>query len=357
MVRRIVTARQQYELLSPWRTAAENPTPPNIHDIMPGRFSDGNGRWDYRHQETSGDRYVHHEYGIHPATSPDSHTYTDHRGKTHTVHYDPALTGGQVPRPGKWGHEWDDQNALRNELTDLAPPPGMLWRGMSREEYEKSRDRGYFESAGGHNFDSQQGITYFSTKPEQAENYATWFAPAAHKPTFTHPGYVVGIPDRPDAPRGPNPNRPDPTSTEVGLPGRVPFSEATHHYVGRPSTITTGVQGVTEGWHGWEESGGVHPSSNIVWKQIHPGQHTAAFFTADAGFFSPAVGYYDPERELREAEEHRRWLRDHAEALESADFAMSDYVPSSHEEGTNPALDRLRKRMRDHKERRRDPSS
>lgn len=79
--------------------------------------------------------------------------------------------------------------------------------------------------------------------------------------------------------------------------------------------------------------------------------------TADAGFASPAVGYYDPERELREAEEHRRWLRDHAEALESADFAMSDYVPSSHEEGTNPALDRLRKRMRDHKERRRDPSS
>lgn len=276
MARRIVSARDQVEMLSPWRTAAENPAPPSIHDIMPGRFSDGNGRWDYRHQETSGNSYLRHEYGIHPVTSPASHSYVDHRGKTHTVHYDPALTGGQLPRPGKWGHEWENPDAVRNKLTDLNPPPGMLWRGMSREEYERSRDRGYFESEGGHNFDSQQGLTFFSTKPEQAENYATWFAPQAYKPTFTHPGYVVGIPDRPDAPRGAIPGENEIDSTEVGLPGRIPFSEATHHYVGQVSTLTPGSQGVSEGWHGWEESGGSHPSSNIVWSQVHPGQHTAA---------------------------------------------------------------------------------
>lgn len=276
MARRIVSAREQVELLSPWRTASGEAAPPSIHDIMPGRFSDGNGRWDYRHQETSGDSYPRHEYGIHPVSSPTSHTFTNEYGKTYTVHYDPALTRGQTPRPGKFGHEWDDHEALRNEVSDLKPPPGMLWRGMSREEYEKSRDRGYFESEGGHNFDSQQGLTYFSTNPEQAGNYATWFAPADYKPTFTHPGYVVGIPDRPDAPRGGDPRRPDPTSTEVGLPGRVPFSEATHHYVGRPSTIRPGMQGVSEGWHGWEESGGAHPSSTIMWSQMHPGHHTAA---------------------------------------------------------------------------------
>jgi hypothetical protein len=239
---------------------------------MPNRYTDGNGRWDYRHQETSGDSYLRHEYGIHPVTAPTTYTHTDERGRIHTVHHDPALTGGQEPRPGEFGRpEWPNPQALRNKITDLAPPPGMLWRGMSREEYEEARDRGYFKSDGNSNFDFQQGVTYFSTDPEQAGNYATWFAPAAYKPTFTHPGYVVGIPDRPDAPRGGQPGKPDPSSTEVGLPDHIPFSEATHTYVGRPSTITPGRQGVAEGWHGWEESGGSHPSSDIIWQHHREG--------------------------------------------------------------------------------------
>jgi hypothetical protein len=270
MTRRVITAREQVQMLTPWRTAAE--MPPSIHDIMPGRYTDGNGRWDYRHQETSGDSYLRHEYGIHPVTAPATHTYVDHRGRTKTVHYDPELTGGQVPRPGQFRHEWDDHQALRNEVSDLALPPGMLWRGMSHDEYEKARQQGYFESQGDHNIgDIQKGLTFFSTNPEQASNYATWFAPADYKPTFTHPGHIIGIPDRPDVPRGPDPTRPDPTSTEVGVPGRVPFGAVTHHYVGHPSTITPGSQGVVEGWRGWEESGGSHPTSTIMWKHHREG--------------------------------------------------------------------------------------
>lgn len=46
MVRRIVSARDQVEMLSPWRVAADAITLPIIHDLMPGEFSDGNGRWD-----------------------------------------------------------------------------------------------------------------------------------------------------------------------------------------------------------------------------------------------------------------------------------------------------------------------
>lgn len=324
MTRRVTTAREQAEMLAPWirhadridwewerdydgdwllvtrtpdgrpvavptrrapydRTAAlEDAAPPDIHDLMPGRFSDGNGRWDYRHRETSGDHYLRHEYGIHPATAPATHTFTNGFGRTHTVHYDPALTGGQEPRPGEFRQEWDDPQALRTPITALNPPQGMLWRGMSREEYEQARDRGYFESDGNHNIgDIQKGHTFFSTDPEQAGNYATWFAPPQFKPTFTHPGYVIGIPDRPDLPRGADPTRPDPSSTEVGVPGRVPFSEVTHHYVGRPSVIRPGHQGVAEGWHGWEQSGGAHPSSEIVWQQLHPQRHTAALDLPD----------------------------------------------------------------------------
>lgn len=266
-MQRIVTARQQVEMLSPWRIASGGEVSPSIHDLIPNRFSDGNGRWDYRHEGSSGDNYTRHEYSIHPASSPASHSYTDEWGKPHTVHYDPSLTGGQAPRPGRFNHEWDDPSALRNEIGDLNPPQGMLWRGMSREEYDEAKSRGYFESRGGHNLgDVQKGMTFFSTKPEQAGNYASWFAPQAYKPTFTHPAHVVGILDRPDLPRGADPTRPDPKSSEVAIPGRIPFSEVTHHYVGRPSVITTGSQGVSEGWRGYEESGGTQPSSHIKWE-------------------------------------------------------------------------------------------
>lgn len=278
MVRRVVSARDQVEMLSPWREAAQDPAPPVIHDLMPGAFSDGNGRWDYRHQETSGGSYVRHDYGIHPTASPASHTFTDEWGKSHTVHYDPNLTGGQVPKPGRFGHEWDDPQALRNEITDLAPLSGMLWRGVSQEEYDLAKKRGYFESRGDYNVggDSQRGYTFFSTDPSQAGNYATWFAPQDFKPTFTHPGHVIGIPDRPELPRGAMPEKPDPRSTEVGVPGRVPFSAVTHHYVGRPSTIKPGRQGVSESWSGWERSGGSQPSSDIVWEDHSSGNRLAA---------------------------------------------------------------------------------
>lgn len=275
MARRILSARDQVEMLSPWRVAAD--APPVIHDLMPGVFSDGNGRWDYRHEGSSGDSYVRHEFGIHPTVSPASHTFTDEWGTPHTIHYDPALTGGQVPKPGRFGHEWDNPQALRNEITNLAPPPNMLWRGVSQEEYDLAKERGYFESRGDYNVggDSQKGYTFFSTDPGQAGNYATWFAPQDFKPTFTHPGHVVGIPDRPELPRGAMPEKPDPRSTEVGVPGRVPFSAITHHYVGRPSVIRSGSQGVVEGWNGWERSGGTQPSSDIVWQDHSPGNHTA----------------------------------------------------------------------------------
>ena len=282
MARRITTAREQVEMLAPWRRTASVAQPPSIHDLMPGQFSDGNGRWDYRHQGVSEDRYPVHSFGIHPVHSPASHSYIDHWGKPQTIHYDPAVTGGP-PVPGKYNrHQWPTTGPLRNEITDMNPPGGMLWRGMSHEEYQEAKTRGYFESHGGHNIgDSQNGLTFFSTDPEQANNYATWFAPQETKPTFTHPGHIVGIPDRPDAPRGTNPSRPDPASTEVGLPGRVPFSEATHHYVGRPSVMDSGDQQVTEGWQGYERGSGSQPSTQIMWGPGEDHQRTARRSTAN----------------------------------------------------------------------------
>ena len=97
--------------------------------------------------------------------------------------------------------EWDNPQALRNEITNLAPPPNMFGAEPVRKNTTWPRawafaGRGDYNVGG----DSQKGYTFFSTDPARPGTYATWFAPQDFKPTFTHPGHVVGIPDRPELP-------------------------------------------------------------------------------------------------------------------------------------------------------------
>lgn len=264
MTRRIVTARTQVEMLSPWRTAANEGIP--ITDTgLP--HTESNGRWDYRY--SPGDqRDEYHEWRIHPTSAPATMS-GNFFGKERTVHYDPSLTSisrdetGFVP------------SYRGNHLEDLNPPQGMLWRGMSKEEYEEAQRHGYFQSRGDANMgDSQVGKTYFSTGADHAGSYASSFSHTETEPTFTHPGYVVGIPDRPELPRE--------GGHEVGVPGRIPFDSATHHYRVRPVSIEPGYQGMYKNQvHGWGTAGSSTPRVNYHWDQHQPLNHTASKRTAE----------------------------------------------------------------------------
>jgi len=256
MTRRVITAREQVEMLAPWRTATTEPG--EGFPITDAGFTprNDNGRWDYRYNpELQKNEY--HNWGVHPQSAPASKT-DQFYGRTKTVYYDPELTD-----MGR-----DDlhfiPSYLGNDITDMNPPTGMLWRGMSKEEYEEAGQRGYFQSRGDANIgDSQVGKTYFSTNADSAGNYASGFALPEHKPTFTHPGYVVGIPDRPELPRE--------GGHEVGVPGQIPFDSATHHYRVRPVSITPGSRGMYKEWNGWSQAGGSHPGALYHWEPHKPG--------------------------------------------------------------------------------------
>lgn len=64
--------------------------------------------------------------------------------------------------------------------------------------------------------------------------------------------------------------------------------------------------------------------------------------TADAGFASPAVGYYDPELDSREYARHLEWLEENAD-LFNTETPHYDVDPDNF---GNPLLDRLRQRRR-----------
>lgn len=79
------------------------------------------------------------------------------------------------------------------------PPSRLLaYRGMSWEEWQATKHRGFVKSAGHYNFTSQEGHTCFSSDPGQAEHYAGGFAPWPFQPGPGAPGIVIAVP-RPHA--------------------------------------------------------------------------------------------------------------------------------------------------------------
>lgn len=225
---------------------AEVASSPDLLAMVKGLAGQGNGRWVYPHKSTDDRGYT--EWGMDPSDAPASFTDPGKYDSPRTVFYDPARAS---VKPGEFRPEvtYTNPNAIRR-LDDANLPPGLLWRGMSDEEYQASKARGYFESSGTYNIGGehgdngpgspgfQAGRTFFTTRPGSADSYASSFAPWQYTPTFSRPAHVVGIPDQPDAPRGPLGN--EPNSHEVGLTGRIPFDSVAHHWVGHVSTMSPG---------------------------------------------------------------------------------------------------------------------
>ena len=286
MARRIVTAREQVEMLSPWKTASEGI--PTLNPEWTG------GNFHFQHQGfTPGTRTFEgsgtHAWDIIPPSSPAQTTLDDDFGRSHTVHYDPAVT--QVVQ-GQFGPQ---TTTKPNHISDFSHPPGMLWRGMSNREYQRAKQQGYFQSSGNYNIgDAQKGLTYFSTNPSQAESYSSGFAPWQFQPTFTEPAHVVGILNRPHYPQKEGSGE---GNTERGIPGSVPFSEMTHHYVGNPYAIYPGkVEISNDNFRGrWEENGRSNPKVNVQWSEAHPQHREASRHTAMPSEHDVYDGFYDEE--------------------------------------------------------------
>lgn len=256
MPRRILTA---YERVAAWYEAAAEPPDPTEYGYPKAHWGYEHSRWNPARSGWDGTGT--HTWNIVPPSYPAMTTLEDDFGRSHTVYYDPERT--QVTR----GQFRPELSTRPNRIEDLSPPPGLLWRGMSDEEYQEARERGYFESRGEHNIgDEQKGRTYFSTDPGQAAHYADGFAPWQWQPTFDRPGHVVGIPNLPEYPQERITGGEG--ETERGLPGRIPFSQMSHHYTGNPFAILPGDFDINnDNWEGtWQQGGRKSPVVYTTWE-------------------------------------------------------------------------------------------
>ena len=129
------------------------------------------------------------------------------------------------------------------------PNPSLLYRGMSWEEMQSVLSTGHVRSAGEYNMgEAQEGLTFFSTSPDQADSYAGGFAPYTRKPTWERPSYVIAV-EMPEAGRlhylngrGEMQRTPPPGGErmEVGVEGAVPVASIRHVYEVRPYLMDVG---------------------------------------------------------------------------------------------------------------------
>ena len=177
-----------------------------------------------------------------------------------TAHYDPDYFDLET-------HTLDDEHgqpiAVKDQLIpkpnlqfrlNVQAQPGVIYRGMSADEYENILRTGQIQSAGTHNIgDQQKGLTYYSTDPVTAESYASSFAADQHRPTWQKPAYVVAV-------QAPPSNRirsvPGTGEHEVGVQGAISADDIVAVYQGKVVALTPaindrGFSSASSAWLHW----------------------------------------------------------------------------------------------------------
>jgi hypothetical protein len=145
-----------------------------------------------------------------------------------------------------------------------AQEPGVIYRGMSWEDYQNGLKSGQFQSRGEYNIgEAQKGLTYWTSEPSMARSYATGFAPWQFMATPNRPAVIVAAHD-PGGHVGVKGTDP----REVGLPGAIPASQVSHVFMGRPSIVTTGQMDVQKSEDGdLREGSSSAPTSYVRWSR------------------------------------------------------------------------------------------
>lgn len=165
------------------------------------------------------------------------------------VEYDGEFSNTIIPTQGaKYLEEIVEQN------------DDVLYRGMSAEEYRGALDQGYIKSQGRYNIgDEQEGLTFFSTNPAQAQSYASSYTPDGFAATPDRPAYVVAVrrPKTIDYVTG---------ETEMGLRGEIPTSDIVEVYEGRPYMFRSDVE--SRGDWGGTSISGKPDISPVTWERL-----------------------------------------------------------------------------------------
>jgi len=84
--------------------------------------------------------------------------------------------------------------APQEAIKEIDPNPEYAYRGMSKEEWDFIREKGYIQSKGWYNFQGQEGQTLWAPNPSTALSYGSGFTPLQYMPTHNRPSMVVAIP-------------------------------------------------------------------------------------------------------------------------------------------------------------------
>lgn len=192
-----------------------------------------------------------------------TYSYTDEYGKKVTV----VDTSSKKVDFGK-----------KKGLEDIPQKEGLVYRGMSHQEYENAKKKGYFKSREKYNLGYQEGLTFGSKDPETAQVYASGFAPIHKTPTPEHKGKVVAFKE--------NKNWLGPgeasdkgrdfiiTGQERAHEGPIPFSQVEEVYELEPERFQTGsIEIVKDRMHEHPREGSRRsPSMYGKWKKIYKRQ-------------------------------------------------------------------------------------
>lgn len=155
------------------------------------------GRWKTRVTSVKRGYYGDEDYELEmlPVFTPSikKHNYqflSDDR----VLYYDSSIVKMEPPMEGHYTPEAVSIDPRYTISGWRDPPKGFLWRGLSFEEMEFIRGHGHIRSEGEYNIgDEQAGLTYFSWKFDQANSYASGFAPPAYQASFGYPSYIIGV--------------------------------------------------------------------------------------------------------------------------------------------------------------------
>jgi hypothetical protein len=154
--------------------------------------------------------------------------------------------------------------AIPNDFPDVGEP-GVIYRGMSADEYKDFLATGKLKSKGEYNIgDSQGGLTYYSTNPRSARAYAHGFTPTQFQATVDKPAYVVAI--RSDG--LPIREVPGTAEHEVGVVGEVGKDRVVSVYRGDPYSVSHGNTEFIEDFLGVRQGNGNSPEASLIWKKI-----------------------------------------------------------------------------------------
>lgn len=239
------------------------PEPPNLGAFRGINEALDRGNWTFAPAtERSGWGSTTKTYRALPNDIP-SNWNNLHRGGGRFTHYDPQHAEQfteEFGHPEKFTHTGVH---LKPSVTHVFPEeaePGTIYRGMSWEDFQNGLNKGAFQSRGDYNIgDAQKGLTFYSSRPSQAQNYAHGFAPWQYQGTPSRPAMVVGVKD---------PGKYDYVTgeTELGLRDPVPLEHIKSVHIGRPAIINPGsFDFYSEYERPWTRGGGVSPSAIPVW--------------------------------------------------------------------------------------------